>query len=63
MGRPRIRAGEVGKIQITKLAKGKIRARARARDDAGVIHQIVAVATTEEAARIDLRRKVEARWV
>ncbi|QAB18134.1 integrase [Leucobacter muris] len=60
MGRPRIRAGEVGKIQITKLAKGKVRARARARDDAGVLHQIVAVATTEEAARIDLRRKVEA---
>lgn len=60
MGRPCIRAGEVGTVQITRLAKGKIRARARARDDARVLHQIVAVATTEEAARIDLRRKVEA---
>lgn len=60
MARPRIRAGEVGTVQITRLAKGKIRARARARDDAGVLDQIVAVATTEEAARIDLRRKVGA---
>ena len=45
MGTPRIRAGEVGTIQTTQLAKGKVRARARARDDAGVLHQILAVAS------------------
>ena len=60
MARPRIRAGEIGTIQITRLAKGKYRARARTRDDAGTLHQLVAVAATEEAARIDLQRKVEA---
>lgn len=60
MARPRIRAGELGTIQITRLAAGSYRARARARDDAGTLHQLVAVADTEDAARIAIRRKAEA---
>ncbi|QNE46117.1 tyrosine-type recombinase/integrase [Glaciihabitans sp. INWT7] len=60
MGRPRIRAGEFGAIQITRLAAGSYRARARARDDAGKLHQLVVVADTEDAARLALQRKVEA---
>lgn len=35
MARPRKSAGELGAVQVTKLASGKYRARARARDDAG----------------------------
>jgi integrase len=35
------------------------RARARARDDAGVLHQLRAVADTEQAARDELQRRVE----
>ena len=60
MGRPRIRVGELGTIQITRLAAGSYRARARARDDAGTLHQLVVVANTEDAARLALLRKVEA---
>jgi hypothetical protein len=60
MGRPRIRAGELGTIQITRLAAGSYRARVRARDDAGTLHQLVAVSTTEDAARIAVQRKAEA---
>jgi hypothetical protein len=60
MGGPRIRAGELGAIQITRLAAGGYRARARARDDAGTLHQLVAVAATEDAARLAPQRKVEA---
>jgi hypothetical protein len=51
MGRSRIRAGELGTIQTTRLAAGSYRARARARDDAGTLHQLVAVANTEDASR------------
>jgi hypothetical protein len=60
MTRPRIRAGELGTIQITRLADGTYRARAKARDDAGTLHQLVAVADTEDAARIAVQRKAEA---
>lgn len=59
MARPRIGAGEVGTVQITRLANGTYRARARARDDAGVLHQLRAVADTEQAARDELQRRVE----
>jgi integrase len=59
MARPRIRAGELGAIQITRLAAGSYRARARARDDAGTLHQLVAVANTEDAARIAVRHKAD----
>jgi hypothetical protein len=35
MARPKIAAGEVGQVQVTQLASGKWRARARMRDDSG----------------------------
>lgn len=60
MATPGIRAGELGTIQITRLAAGSYRARVRARGDAGTLHQLVAVASTEEAARIAVRREAEA---
>ncbi|MHA7986287.1 hypothetical protein ACX9R5_10815 [Rathayibacter sp. CAU 1779] len=59
MARTAIRAGELGTVQITRLARGRYRARARTRDDAGELHQIVAVAATEESARLALKRKAE----
>jgi hypothetical protein len=59
MARTPIRAGELGAVQITRLARGRYRARARTRDDAGTLHQIVAVAATEESARLALKRKAE----
>ena len=56
MPRPRIRAGEVGTVQITELAGGRIRARARLRDDAGELRQLKVTADTEDDARAELRR-------
>ena len=56
MPRPRIRAGEIGAVQITKLAGGRVRARARMRDDAGELRQLKATGDTEEDARAELRR-------
>lgn len=56
MPRPRIQAGEVGAIQITKLAGDRFRARARMRDDAGELRQLKVTADTEEAARAELQR-------
>lgn len=59
MGRPRISAGEIGTIHITRLAAG-YRARAQARDDGGNLHQLRVVADTEEATRALLLRRAEA---
>lgn len=56
MPRPRIPAGEVGAVQITKLADGRYRARGRMRDDAGELRQLRATADTEEGALAELRR-------
>jgi len=56
MSRPRIQAGEVGAVQITKLADGRVRARARMRDDAGELRQLKVTADTEEDALAELRR-------
>ncbi|WP_341998806.1 site-specific integrase [Microbacterium sp. LWH7-1.2] len=56
MPRPRIQAGEVGAVQITKLAGGRVRARARMRDDAGDLRQLKVTADTEEDARAELQR-------
>ena len=56
MSRPRIPAGEVGAVQITKLADGRYRARGRMRDDAGELHQPRASADTEAGALAELRQ-------
>ena len=57
MARPRTAAGELGSVQITVLADGRVRARARMRDDAGQIQQLRAVAATESDARAALTRR------
>ncbi|WP_448656322.1 ATP-dependent nuclease [Microbacterium lacticum] len=54
MARPKIAAGEVGQVQVTQLANGKWRARARMRDDSGELVQLGAEGTTEADAREEL---------
>ncbi|WP_282826357.1 tyrosine-type recombinase/integrase [Gulosibacter sediminis] len=54
MARPRIAAGEIGQIQVTQLASGKWRARARMRNDSGDLVQLRAEGATEEAAHNEL---------
>ena len=54
MARPRIAAGEIGQVQVTQLANGKWRARARMRSDSGELVQLRAEGATEAAARDEL---------
>jgi hypothetical protein len=54
--RPRIQAGEVGAVQVTELAGGRFRARARMRNDAGELRQLKVTADTEDDARAELER-------
>ena len=54
MARPKIAAGELGQVQVTQLANGKWRARARMRNDAGELVQLRAEAATETDAREEL---------
>ena len=54
MARPKIAAGEVGQVQVTQLANGKWRARARMRDDSGELVQLRAEGATEAEAREEL---------
>ena len=54
MARPKIAAGEVGQVQVTQLASGKWRARARMRDDSGELVQLRAEGATEADARKEL---------
>lgn len=56
MPRPRLQAGEIGAMQITKLAGGRFRARARMREDAGGLRQLKVTADTEDGARAELQR-------
>jgi hypothetical protein len=46
VARPRIAAGEIGQVQVTRLANGKWRARARMRDDTGELVQLRADGAT-----------------
>ncbi|MBW4031997.1 MAG: tyrosine-type recombinase/integrase [Acidobacteria bacterium] len=57
MPRPRTPAGQLGTIQFTTLADGRIRARSRIRDDAGVIHPLKTLAATPDAALELLQRR------
>lgn len=54
MARPKIAAGELGQVQVTQLANGKWRARARMRDDSGQLMQLRAEGATEAEAREEL---------
>lgn len=56
MPRPRIQAGELGAVQVTQLADGRFRARARMRDDAGELRQLRATADAQHDAVAGLRR-------
>lgn len=60
MARPRIAAGEIGQVQVTVLANGRWRARARMRDDTGELVQLRADGTTENAARHELLSRANA---
>src|SRR3954452_24103723 len=60
MARPKVPPGELGAVQVTRLAGGLLRARARMRDDGGTLHQLRAVGQTEDEARAELRRKAVA---
>lgn len=51
---PRIAAGEVGQVQVTRLANGKWRARARMRADAEELVQLRADGLTEDVGRTEL---------
>lgn len=57
MARPRFNVGQLGSVQVTKLASGSFRARSRVRDEGGAVHQLRAVGQTEDAARAELRQK------
>jgi integrase len=57
MPRPRTRAGELGSIQLTTLANGRIRARLHMRDDAGAPHHPQATGATEAEAIANVRRR------
>ena len=60
MPRPRIPAGQVGTIQYTTLADGRVRARSRIRDDSGISHPLKTLgATAAEALELLQRRAAE----
>lgn len=54
MARPRIAAGGIGQIQVTQLANGKWRARARMRSDSGELVQLRAEGASTDEARAEL---------
>lgn len=60
MARPKIAAGEIGQVQVTRLANGKWRARARMRDDSGELVQLRAEGATVDAAREELLSRANA---
>jgi hypothetical protein len=47
MARPKSAVGELGTVQVTRLASGLFRARGRVRDDGGAVHQLRAAGETE----------------
>ena len=60
MARPRTAAGELGAVQLTRLASRTWRARARIRDDSGVLVPLRADAATEDTARTELLARAAA---
>ena len=60
MPRPRLPSGELGNIDVTRLASGRYQARGSTRDDSGALHRLRASADSEEAARADLLRQAMA---
>ncbi len=60
MPRPRLPSGELGNIDMTRLASGRYQARGSTRDDSGALRRLRASADSEEAARADLLRQAKA---
>lgn len=60
MPRPRLPSGELGNVDVTRLASGRYQARASTRDDGGALHRLRSSAATEEDARADLHRQARA---
>ncbi|WP_146073500.1 hypothetical protein [Cryobacterium sp. N22] len=60
MGKPQLPAGELGKIDVKRLASGRYRAGASTRDDGGAFHRLAATEETEELARAEVRRQAMA---
>ena len=60
MARPRIAAGELAQVQLTALAGGRWRARARMRDDTGALVQVRVDAATADVACAELLAKAAA---
>jgi len=59
MPRPRIAAGEMGKVNFVVLASGQVQAHARMRDEFGEMRRLKAVGPTESIARIALKEQAE----
>lgn len=57
MSRPKIAPGQLAAVEYTILAGGRVRARSRVRDDAGVLHPVKRVADTAEEALALLERR------
>ncbi|MRG58811.1 tyrosine-type recombinase/integrase [Agromyces sp. CFH 90414] len=57
MARPQTRPGELGVINVSRLASGKYQARGATRDDSGALQRLRASGDTEEGARAALERK------
>jgi hypothetical protein len=60
MGKPKLPSGELGKIDVKRLASGRYRARASTRDDGGAFHRLAVTAETEELARAEVQRQAMA---
>ena len=58
MARPKLPADEAGQVQVTKLAAGKWRARARMRDDSGALVRLTASGGSADEARAALLARV-----
>jgi hypothetical protein len=59
LARPKLPLGALGSVNISTLANGRIRARARIRDISGKLFQIRAFGGTEEKAMVMLRQRAD----
>lgn len=57
MARPKLEVGEVGAVQVTRLASGMYRARGRVRDDGGTVQQLRVLGSSELEARAELNNR------
>lgn len=60
MARQKLRAGELGAVQVMELPSGRFQARARLCDEVGKLHQLKASGTSAALAETALREKADA---